>query len=508
MLPTILLVSFFVLLGVAGYSYYLYSNLRSENLALIDKTTREFDSRSQQYQMLEIKSKQTQNKLEEQLKEQKLENDKLSQELSSLKERFRDVLDTEQEKQRILRELQIEGEAIEKQNAQLQAMGREVFNLQQEQQKKAQTEIETLNITINQLRKELDPLNEEANLQSFGFYKQRYDFTRSGTYQSTLETIEEQQKQLIKDKTAAVCSIEWTVNGSVVEGRKQTNQTIKLMLRAFNGECDAAIAKVKYNNIKVMEARIQKAWEAINNLAQVQKCTITPSYLDLKLQELYLTHEYQEKLQLEKEEQKRIREQIREEEAAQRELEKALQQAEQEETRYQAALNKATQEMEKVTGEKHDLLVNQIQQLQQKLEEAQTNKERAKSRAQMTRSGHVYVVSNIGSFGENVFKIGMTRRLEPMERINELGGASVPFQFDVHAIIFSEDAPTLENALHRTFDSYRLNKVNERKEFFKITIDDIAKEVYRFNAEIELTRLAEAKEYRQSIALEQSLAAK
>lgn len=273
------------------------------------------------------------------------------------------------------------------------------------------------------------------------------------------------------------------------------------MLRAFNGECDASIAKVKYNNIHVMEARINKAFEAINNLVGVQRCELTPGYLKLKLQELYLVHEYQEKIQEEKEEQCRIREQMREEEIAIREMERAQSEAEREERRYADALRKAQEEAEQTVGAKQQKLLGQIEELQRKLDEAHTNKERAIARAQMTRSGHVYVISNIGSFGEDVYKIGMTRRLDPMDRVRELGDASVPFQFDVHAIIYSEDAPALGTTLHRTFQHRRLNRVNERKEFFRVTIDEIAEVVRAHHAEIEITLLAEAAEYRKTMAL-------
>lgn len=152
-------------------------------------------------------------------------------------------------------------------------------------------------------------------------------------------------------------------------------------------------------------------------------------------------------------------------------------------------------------GGKHDALMVQIEELQRRLAEAHANRERAIARAQMTRSGQVYVISNVGSFGENVFKIGMTRRLDPLDRVRELGDASVPFQFDVHGIIYSDDAPGLENLLHRTFSHRRVNLVNERKEFFAVPIDEIAEVVKRHDAEIELTLLAEAKEYRSTLAL-------
>lgn len=143
-----------------------------------------------------------------------------------------------------------------------------------------------------------------------------------------------------------------------------------------------------------------------------------------------------------------------------------------------------------------------IAELELKYQEALENSQRAISQAQLTKSGHVYVISNIGSFGENVFKIGMTRRLEPLDRIRELGDASVPFSFDVHALIYSEDAPALENELHKVFADHQVNRVNPRKEFFKVPLEIIADEVKKRNAKIEFTMLAEASEYYQSLAME------
>jgi hypothetical protein len=378
-----------------------------------------------------------------------------------------------------------------------------VKTLEELEQKRASeaTTIATLQIQIAALRAEFAALDEESNLQAFGFYKPRYSFAESRQYQERLEQVLAQQKEMLRAKTAAVCAAEWLVNGSKVEGRKQTNQTLKLMLRAFNGESDAAIARVRYNNVHVMEARIRKAFEVINSLAEVQQCRIVAAYLDFKLQELYLSHEYEEKVQAEKEEQRRIREQMRDEEIAQRELERAQAEAEREEARYEQALAKAREEVESAAGAKQERLHQKIEELQQRLAEAHTNKERAIARAQMTRSGHVYVISNLGSFGEHVYKIGMTRRLEPMDRIRELGDASVPFHFDVHAIIYSDDAPALECELHKAFDRHRVNRVNERKEFFRVPIEQIARTVREQRADIEITLTAEAAEYRKTQAM-------
>jgi hypothetical protein len=290
-----------------------------------------------------------------------------------------------------------------------------------------------------------------------------------------------------------------------------TNNFLKLVLRAFNGECDAAVMKVKYNNIQTMENRINKCYEDLNKLSQTTNCEITSQFLDLKLRELWLTHEYQEMKFEEQEEQRIIRERMREEEKALREFEKAKQDAEKEERRYQEALEKARRELESATGKTQEKLQDQIEDLQKKLSEAEANK-RAISQAQQTKSGHVYIISNIGSFGENVYKIGMTRRLEPMDRVKELGDASVPFPFDVHAMISCQNAPELESHLHKYFDNRRMNKTNQRKEFFRISLEEILQSVQGLDrergiskSEVRFTKVAEASEYRKTLAKEREL---
>jgi hypothetical protein len=278
-------------------------------------------------------------------------------------------------------------------------------------------------------------------------------------------------------------------------------QQAKLMLRAFNGECDAAISKVRWNNISNMKARIEKSFEVLNKLGSTNRISITNQYYSLKLKELYLEFEMEEKIQQEREEQRRIKEQMREEEVAQRELERAQKEAEDEEKRFNKALEKARQEISSATGAKFDELSRKISELEENLKKAQEEKQRVISRAQLTKSGHVYIISNIGSFGEDVYKVGMTRRLEPMDRVRELGDASVPFEFDVHGIIYSENAPELENTLHRTFESKRINLVNQRREFFKLTFSEIEDTIQKMNLNIQLTKLAEAREFRESISI-------
>jgi hypothetical protein len=399
--------------------------------------------------------------------------------LREYEERFRGVVDADAERNRILKEVEAGELSV-----------RDAETLRKELEEKIQA-----------LQLEMKPLEEEADLRWVSFYKPHYQFEQVESFETELERIRNLQKEMLKAKKAAVCSAEWTVNGSVVEGRKQIKDTLKLILRAFNGECDAAVAKVRYNNVQTMEARIRKSWEALNDLVDVQKCRVVVEYLDLKLQELHLVYEYEERVQKEKEEQRIIRERMRDEELAQREIEKARLQAEKDEGQYQEALSRAREEAEKTVGEKQEKLLAKVAELERRLAEAQTNKERAIARAQLTRSGHVYVISNIGSFGEEVFKIGMTRRLDPMERIRELGDASVPFEFDVHAVIFSEDAPALEATLHQAFEERRINLVNERKEFFGVSIHDIAQAVRTSHGEIQVTLAAEARDYRKTVAM-------
>ena len=407
-----------------------------------------------------------------------------------LTRQFQGVIDVESEQKKIKVVLEAEQEKVRETTTQLQ-----------QQRNALQVEIDNTESALTELKKQVSILEDEANIQSYGLYEPKYDFGESSLYKTEIDNIRKKQKAMIRDKTAIICRTEWVVDGSKVKGRQKTNQQIRLMARAFNGECDSIIPKVKYNNYSRIEDRIRSAYKAINKLGETQTSYISLEYRDLKFEELRLVHEYQEKLQAEKEEQYRIREQIREEQRAQRELEKAQEEAEKEERRYQIALDKARREIEKSTGEKHTKLQSEVQRLNELLLEAQANKERAMSRAQMTRSGHVYIISNIGSFGEHVYKIGMTRRLDPEDRITELGGASVPFRFDIHAMIYSEDAPTLENALHQMLEKRSVNRINARKEFFDVSLEEIEEIVRQQDVNAEFIRIPFAEEFRKTQAI-------
>ena len=355
--------------------------------------------------------------------------------------------------------------------------------------------------TYTKLRKEVSIFESKLDLIEFGLYEPVYNFEKSDDYRSEQNKIIELQKSMISNDTAAICHTQWTVEGSEAKGKAVVKVYKKLMLRAFNGESDVLIAKVKWNNVNQMKERMQKIFDAINKLGEGFKVNLNDVYLDLKRKELILEHEYQTKRQQEKEEMRAIQEELREEEKAKREFEQAQKEAEKEEASYQKALDKARKEIELTTGEKHDKLQSQIEQLEIELKEAQEKKERALSMAQQTKRGHVYIISNIGSFGENVYKIGMTRRLEPTDRVKELGDASVPFQFDIHAMIYSDEAPRLENELHRAFNNKKVNMLNNRKEFFNVTLDEIEEKAKEIGLVAEFSRLPEAMEYRETLAI-------
>lgn len=357
---------------------------------------------------------------------------------------------------------------------------------------------------IGVLRAELQAIEEATEIQSFGFYRPRYNFGSAAEYEQRLAWIRDQQKMLLQSERAWHCDAQWKVDGSAAAGRRMVKQAAKLMLRAFNGECDAAIAKARYDNVVKLDERMRKSFDAINKMGEPNKICITPEYGQLKSDELAVVHEHREKVQEEKEEAKRIREEMREEERAREEIERAQADAEKDEARNQAALDKARAQLVEATGKQHEKLEGLIARLETELSEALDRKAKAIARAQLTKSGHVYILSNVGSFGEGIFKIGLTRRLDPYDRVDELGDASVPFRFDVHAIIFSEDAPRLEHALHGEFASRRVNMVNARKEYFRASMDEIRAAVQKHHGLASFVLEAEAEEWRKTNALKES----
>jgi hypothetical protein len=364
-------------------------------------------------------------------------------------------------------------------------------------------QISDLNREIENKKKHIIILDEEALLQEFGFYKPRYDLASSEQYKFRLERVRKDQEAMVKAGKSVYSATAWTVNNSQKEGERMIRDYVKLILRSFNNECDASITNVKFNNIDSIEKKLRKAFETLNKLGERMSIAIAPQYLNLKLEELYLCHEYQVKKQQEREEQRRIREQMREEAKLMKEIEEMKQKLEKEEKHFTKAIESISARLQQTeTAAERDLLEAEKAKIEQKLAEVEKNKLSVELREQNTRAGYVYIISNIGSFGENVYKIGVTRRLDPQERVDELGDASVPFRFDVHAVIFSEDAPKLEHALHKAFEHRRLNMINRRREFFRVSLEEIENVVRtNFSKPVEFMRLAEADEYRESLVL-------
>ena len=366
---------------------------------------------------------------------------------------------------------------------------------------KTTKDIEELQLSYKQKRSVYDDLlsriaiyDETLKYAEMGMYEPHFDFDTSEAFRDKIKEVRAKQKEMIKEKTAITCNIEWEVSGSRAEGQKMTNRGIRLTARAFNNECDAAIANVSWNNIERMEKRIVKAYEAINKMNETNKIFISPYYLQLKLDELRLAFEYKEKRQIEKEEQAELRRLEREEEQLRKEAERALA----EEKKLEVLLDKVQEKALHSEGPELERLQAEIAKLGDELKEMQRKHDRVKAMAEQTKLGYVYVISNIGSFGENVYKIGMTRRLEPMDRVKELGDASVPFYFDVHAMIFSEDAPSLEAQIQREFADRRLNLVNYRKEYFNVTLEEIKQKVWELNPDVEFIDEVEAREFKES----------
>ncbi len=363
-----------------------------------------------------------------------------------------------------------------------------------------QQTVKKLDSEIAQKRSQSTSLDEMLMFESFGLYTPRFDFTKSEQYLVRLEEIRRLQKTMISNNTAVLANPNWTVNGSASQGQKMLKDMQKLLLRAFNGECDELVAKVKYNNFEASLKRINSSCDAISKLGAIMQISISSAYRQAKVDELTLAFEYAQKKQQEKEAEKEARAILREEARLQKEIEEERRRLEKEQTHYQNALEKINAQLaqnpdnEELQTRQHTLIG--------KIEDAEKALKDVDYREANKRAGYVYVISNIGAFGENVYKIGMTRRLDPQERVDELGDASVPFGFDVHAMIFSDDAPALEAALHRAFEDKKVNMVNPRREFFRVSLDEIKAVVRQnFDKTVEFTDFPDAEQWRVSMKM-------
>ncbi|MBP6167918.1 MAG: DUF4041 domain-containing protein [Leptotrichiaceae bacterium] len=366
-------------------------------------------------------------------------------------------------------------------------------------------ELALLKEKVKSESKQLLSLTDELEMESFALYKPRYNFSDALGYKDKLDEIRLKQQKMIKSKTAVNYSKDWTVDGSKAKGTKMTNDNIKQIIRCFNADCEAAINKIKFNNIQTIENRIYRSFEQLNKLNSTNRVSITNEFLNLKLQELYLGHEYEEKRQEEKEILREEREKEKEEKKLQKEIEDKKKIINKEINHYHNILSELELKLlDSPEGEKSDLQ-KQIEEIKNKLEIYNDEKEELDYRLENIGAGYVYIISNIGSFGENIYKIGVTRRLEPEERINELSSASLPFKFDIHAMIFSYQAYDLEKHLHNTFNDKRINLVNSRKEFFNITIEEIEEKLKEYkDLTVEFNKVPSAEEYRETEKIKNS----
>ena len=366
-----------------------------------------------------------------------------------------------------------------------------------ERVKKAEQEVVKLAEEKENLQKELKILEQDSLCAMVSV--DAYSDLKSDEIKNKLALLKSREDELVKSGDALVITND-SATKRVLESQK------KQILRCFNSETVSLIGSVTPNNIDSVRTKIQRSYDALNKIFLVDGVQISQNFFSMKLEELSLVYAYMLKVDEEREQKKAIREQMIEEEKVRREIEREKQKIEKEETQFSNEVKKLMGYMQKAKDDvEKQLYIDKIQELEEKLKALASDKENVLEREQNTRAGFVYIISNIGSFGESIFKIGMTRRLDPMDRISELSSASVPFPFDVHALIFSEDAPALETLLHHHFQKRQVNKVNPRKEFFKVDLEEIKKLVLEnHNATVQFVDVPDAAEYRETLRIEQS----
>lgn len=407
----------------------------------------------------------------------------LTQRLGKIEEEVSLLANEEAEKRHVINDLTSKIEEAQSKSRMLRTENEDIVNAV-ENRNRIREQIGELRAEIQNLKNEKllasDELNE-AKLMLDLYVQQRgllacahyeipeYLFQTSERYKVEISRERLTQKKLINEKKA-ITGIELIADKSE---RSNWSRQGKLLIRAFNLETDKIFASVRHSNYARTVERVGKIANDLEKLMADMRIGLSMEYVESKLTECTLLFQDKLKAKEEAEEERVQREQLKEERKAQREYEAALRKARDEEKAYKAMLEKAREELAAATDEQAIEQRERILQLERMLEQAHANEQRAMSMAQQTRCGFVYVISNEGSFGKGVYKIGLTRRLDPMDRVKELGDASVPFSFDVHGIIYSEDAPALESSLHRKFDKRRVNVVNSRKEFFRVELNQI-----------------------------------
>lgn len=332
-------------------------------------------------------------------------------------------------------------------------------------------------------------LDDQRVLQDVGVYRYHHPLEDAAAYKDQLRNLETAMDDIIKTGRPVLAADMFTFSGSLAKGRRMVTDLSKLMLRAYNAEADNCVRSLRAGNITTAKKRLESAVAAIEKLGAIMEMRINPEYHALRVQELELTADFQVKVQEERERAREERDLLREQRRVERELAAERERLEKEKAHYQAALAALRAKGDDVAATE---LASRLAEIDNAID---TNDYRTAN----IRAGYVYVISNIGAFGPGVVKIGMTRRLEPLDRVRELGDASVPFPFDVHALFFSSDAITLENELHRVFADRRVNFINERREFFFATPAELRQVLQeKTGGLLEFTDQPEAAQYFQS----------
>ncbi|WP_280443907.1 DUF4041 domain-containing protein [Nocardia brasiliensis] len=344
--------------------------------------------------------------------------------------------------------------------------------------------------TPGQTDPRLITVDDALVLQEVGIYEYHHPLENADSYKQALTELRGTVRDAVRMGDAIVIAKQFSFNNSLAEGRRLTADLSKLMLRAYNSEAENCVRTIRAGNLDTAIRRLGKAARDIEKLGAAMQMRIAPHYHALRIQELELTADYMMKLQDEREAAREERERLREQRKVEQELAAERERLDKENSHYQAVL-------ERLTASGQD--TREIEAQLNRIADAIADND---FRAANIRAGYVYVISNIGAFGPDVVKIGLTRRLEPLDRVRELGGASVPFPFDVHAVYFSDDAVSLENELHKEFGSRRLNHANHRREFFFATPDEVRRTLAKkvgnlldYNASPEATQYFQSKKY-------------
>ena len=376
--------------------------------------------------------------------------------------------------------------------------------LQEVERQRSKTEIKVRN-----LQEELTILEDSLDLQSVGFYQTKFDFFSSDDCSILYKEIKEKQKDMIRGKEAAIANNSLTMNGNAKEGKKLSTNFIRLALNIFNSECDSIIRKVNPSNINSSEKKMRKTFDDLNKKCEVIYCEITSKYLNLRVKELQLKYELDCKKQEEKDQEKEINARMKEEEKDRRKIEeerRKIREAAEREDAYQNQLESALLKIEFAVEQERQDLESQIDQLRKSLADATSDKEDAISRSAMVKAGYIYVISNIGSIQKDVYRICMTKRSSNEDEYIRLMTPVVPYPFDIHFKFISEDASDTLRRLHERFDSRRVNKMNSRREFFSVSIEEIAQAIEEIKKEtgglknIQYEKAPQALEYRRTLA--------